>query len=126
MSAPPRSYDQRVTQPRAQATRPLDVLVSLQRADGSWELNAELAAFVSITLRRLEKELRHATGDRDMARRALATALAIAWLERHAAADRGEWDLLAGKAASFLSASGTEPAAGQGWRAWIDAARRLV
>jgi len=125
-TAPPRSYDQRVTRPRAQAMRPLDVLVSLQRADGSWDLTAELARFLSLTLRRLEKELRHATGDRDMARRALATALAVVWLERHAAADRGEWDLLAGKAESFVSASGTEPAAGQGWHAWLDAARRLV
>ena len=125
-TAPPRSFDQRVTQPRAQALRPLDVLVSLQRADGSWDLTAEFARFLSLTLRRLEKELRHATGDRDMARRALATALAIAWLEQHAAAGRGEWDLLAGKAESFVSASGTEPAAGQGWNAWIEAARRLV
>ena len=126
MASPSRSYDQRVTRPRAQATRPLDVLVSLQRADGSWDLTAEFARFLSLTLRRLEKELRHATGDSDKARRALATALAIAWLERHAAADRGEWDLLAGKAASFLSASSTEPAAGRGWHAWIDAARPMV
>ena len=111
---------------RPQALRPLDLLVSLQRADGSWDLTAELARFLSLTLRRIEKELRHATGDRDTARRALATALAVAWLERHAAADRGEWNLLAGKAESFVSASGTEPAAGQGWHAWIDAARRLV
>ncbi len=125
-TSPPRSYDQRVTRPRAQALRPLDVLVSLQRADGSWDLTAEFARFFSLTLRRLEKELRHATGDRDTARRALATALAVAWLERHAAADRGEWDLLAGKAESFVSASGTEPAAGQGWHAWLDVARRLV
>ena len=125
-AAPPRSYDQRVTRPRAQAMRPLDVLVSLQRADGSWDLTAEFARFFSLTLRRLEKELRHATGDRDMARRALATALAVVWLERHAAAERGEWELLAAKAESFALASGTEPAAGQGWHAWIDVARRLV
>ena len=123
---PPRSFDQRVTLSRAQPTRPLDVLVSLQRADGSWDLTAELAGFLSLTLRRLEKALRGATGDPDSIRRALATSLAIAWLERHAAADRGEWGLLAGKAESFVSASGTEPASGQGWHAWLDTARRLV
>jgi Ca-activated chloride channel family protein len=124
--APSGSFDQRVTRSRVQALRPLDVLVSLQRADGSWDLTAELAGFLSLTLRRLERELRHATGDRDTARRAWATALAVAWLEAHAAADRGEWDLLAGKAESFVSASGTEPAAGRGWSAWLDVARRLV
>jgi Ca-activated chloride channel family protein len=125
-TAPPQSFDQRVTRPRAQALRPLDVLVALQRADGSWDLTAEFARFFSLTLRRLEKELRHATGDGDTARRALATALAVAWLEQHAAANRGEWELLGGKAESFVSASGTGPAAGQGWHAWLDVARRLV
>ncbi|MFO7691826.1 MAG: hypothetical protein R6V57_01955 [Vicinamibacterales bacterium] len=80
-TAPPPSFDQRVPPSRAQAVRPLDVLVQLQRADGSWDLTAEFAGFVSLTLRRLEKELRHATGDSDRARSALATALAIAWLD---------------------------------------------
>ena len=35
--APRGSIDQRVTRPRGQTRRPLDVLVSLQRADGSWD-----------------------------------------------------------------------------------------
>ena len=56
----------------------------------------------------------------------LATALAFAWLDAYAAAERGEWELLAGKAEAWVSASGTEPAAGQGWSAWIDVARRLI
>ncbi len=125
-AAPPRSIDQRVTRPRATALRPLDVLVSLQRADGSWDLTPALARFLSLTLRRLEKELRHATGDPENARRALATALAMAWLDAHAVAERGEWDLLARKAEAFLSASGNGPAAGKGWHDWIEVARRLV
>ena len=114
------------SQPHAQVLRPLDALVALQRADGSWELDGEFAKAVSFKLRQLEKELRTATGDPDTVRRALATAIALEWLEKHAAAQRGEWELLALKAAKWLSASLTEPAAGQGWNAWLDAARRLL
>ena len=114
------------SQPQAQVLRPFDALVTLQRADGSWELDGEFAKAVSLKLRQLEKELRTATGDSETVRRALATALALEWLEKHAAAQRGEWELLALKATNWLSASRTEPAAGQGWNAWLGHARRLV
>ena len=124
--APLRSMDQRVEPSRAQAVRPLDALVSLQRADGSWDLTVEFATAVSIKLRRLEKELRNGTGDPDTIRRALATATALVWLERHASANCGEWELLAAKATAWLSASGTEPVGGQGWHAWFELARRLA
>ena len=113
-------------QPQAQVLRPLDALVALQRADGSWELDGEFAKAVSFKLRQLEKELRTATGDPDTVRRALATAIALEWLEKHAAAQRGEWELLALKAAKWLSASRTEPGAGLGWNAWLEVARRLL
>jgi Ca-activated chloride channel family protein len=118
----------RVLQPRKPraAVRPLDALVALQRADGSWELTAEFAKTLSLTLRRLEAALDDATGNPSTSRRALATALALEWLEQHAAADRGEWEWLAMKATRWLSGSHTEPAAGQGWNAWLDAARRLL
>jgi hypothetical protein len=114
------------SQPDAQVLRPLDALVALQRADGSWELDGEFAKAVSLTLRQLEKEVRTAAGEPDTVRRALATAIALEWLEKHAAAQRGEWELLALKATKWLSSSGTEPAAGQGWNVWLDVARRLV
>ena len=114
------------SQPHAQVLRPLDALVALQRADGSWELDGEFAKAVSFKLRQLEKEVRTATGDPETVRRALATAIALEWLEKHAAAQRGEWELLALKAAKWLSASRTEPAAGLGWNAWLEVARRLV
>lgn len=110
----------------AQALRPLDVLVALQRAEGSWELDGEFAKAVSLKLRSLEKALKAAVGDAGTARRALATAVALEWLEKHAAGARGEWELLAAKAKSWLSASRTEPAPGGGWNAWLDAARRLL
>jgi hypothetical protein len=114
------------SQPHAQVLRPLDALVALQRADGSWELDGEFAKTVSLKLRQLEKELRTAAGDPDTVRRALATAIALEWLEKHAAALRGEWELLALKAAKWLSGSGTEPGAGLGWNAWLEVARRLL
>jgi Ca-activated chloride channel family protein len=121
-SAPGRSAIAR----SARALRPLDVLVALQRADGSWELDGELARAVSATLRSFEKALTAAVGDAGTARRALATAIALEWLEKHAAGERDEWELLAAKATRWLAASRTEPAAGGGWSAWLDVARRLL
>jgi hypothetical protein len=114
------------SRPRAQALRPLDALVALQRADGSWELDVEFAKAVSLKLRGLDQLLSNAAGDAGTARRALATAIALEWLEKHAAGERGEWELLALKATRWLSTSQTEPAAGQGWDAWLGVARRVV
>ena len=112
----------------ARAPRPLDALVALQRADGSWGLDAAFAAAVSLapSSAAIDELLRGAVGDPETARRALATAVAIAWLERHAGAERVEWEMLAAKAAQWLSTSRTEPAAGAGWNGWLDVARRLV
>jgi Ca-activated chloride channel family protein len=119
-----------VAKPRARAAapslRPLDALVSLQRADGSWDLDDAFGNAVSLKRRALDKALRGATGDTVAARRALATAMALVWLEKHASAEHAEWEMLARKAMAWLSASGTEPAAGQGWNGWLDVARRLV
>jgi len=98
-----------------QALRPHDQLVALQRADGSWELDAAFAQAVSMKLRDLDKALRHATGSTEILRRALATAVAIAWLERFAPAARGEWEMLAEKAHRWLDACGAAPAGGEPW-----------
>ena len=126
LSARSRVLDAIGSRLRAQALRPLDVLVALQRADGSWGLDGEFAKAVSLKLRRLEQLLSHAVGDPAEARRALATAIALEWLEKHASGERGEWELLALKATRWLSSSHAEPAAGQGWNAWLDVARRLL
>jgi Ca-activated chloride channel family protein len=103
--------------------RPHDRLVSLQRADGSWDLDAEFARCVSKTLRDLERALGGPTGEPEIARRALATALAIAWLERFAADAQGEWAMLAEKARRWLAACGAAPADGE---SWTDLAWRLL
>ena len=108
------------------SSRPHDRLISLQRADGSWDLTDEFARAVSMKLRNLEKALRDAIGDPEIARRALATAIAIAWLERHAGDTRHEWEMLAEKAGRWIEACRTAPRAGAGWEAWVERARLLV
>jgi len=120
------SFMSRVPAATRDSSRPHDRLISLQRADGSWDLTDEFARAVSIKLRDLEKALRDSIGDPEIARRALATAIAIAWLERHAGGTRHEWEMLAEKAGRWLEACRTAPREGTGWDAWVERARLLV
>src|SRR5262249_34579140 len=99
------------------ATRPLDRLAALQRADGSWDLTKELAEAVGKTLGELREALRGAEGDATETERALATALAVVWLELKAADARDEWLLLAAKAERWLEAVQARPATGGDWHA---------
>jgi Ca-activated chloride channel family protein len=87
------------------AERPLDRVVPLQRADGSWELTEAFAAAIGMELAQLHAALPDAGGAGDV-QRAWATALALAWLARHAADARDEWRLLARKAQQWLTAAG--------------------
>jgi hypothetical protein len=121
-----RAFVARASRVTESALRPLDRLVALQRADGSWELDSGFAKAVSLKLRGLKALLNDAAGDPEMAGRALATAVALVWLEKHASGARGEWELLAAKAMAWLAASRTEPAGSRGWAAWLDLARPLV
>jgi hypothetical protein len=120
------SFMRRVPAATRDSSRSHDRLVALQRADGSWELDTAFAQAVSMKLRDLEKALRDAIGDPEAARRALATAIAIAWLEKFAPAARGEWEMLAEKAGRWIEACGTAPREGTGWNAWVERARLLV
>lgn len=89
--------------PAAPPLRPLDRLVALERADGSWELTKELADILGKKLTELESELSGATGDPAETRRAWATALALVWLKTEASNEVGEWALLEKKARKWLS-----------------------
>jgi hypothetical protein len=89
----------------SESLRPVDRLVALQRADGSWELTRELANLLGLKLRTLEKLLDAAAGDPEKARRALATSLALRWLNANASSERDEWALLAAKAQAWLDAA---------------------
>lgn len=90
-------------------------LIALQRADGSWDLTSDLARAVGHDLAELEAAAASASGKKAEARRALATALALAWLDEHASAERSEWRMLAAKAIKWLAAVAAQPAGGESW-----------
>jgi hypothetical protein len=92
--------------------RPLDAIVALQFADGSWKLDDELARALGWSS---EAELLKALSrkpTREAERRAAATALALAWLERECGESRDEWRLLAEKAREWLA---RVPGGGDDW-----------
>jgi hypothetical protein len=105
------------------SSRPHDRFVALQHADGSWAMDDEFARAVSIKFRDLKRAVREATGDPEIARRALATAIAITWLERHAGDTRDEWVMLAEKARRWLAGCGAAPRGGD---SWLDVAERVL
>ncbi len=98
----------------APAARPLDRLVSLQRADGAWDLTDALAQVLGRSLRDLEVKLGPQKKDPEAAR-ALATALALRWLETSAHESESEWSLLAKKARKWLEKCRTRPPGGGTW-----------
>jgi len=98
-------------------------LVALQRADGSWDLSADVAAAVGHELASLESLLSGAIGKDADIRKAWATALALAWLDDHAGEFAGEWTMAAEKARRWLDAVNARPADGG---SWSSAAARLL
>ena len=100
---------------------PEERLVLLQRADGSWDLTRELAEVLGRSLDELEAGLAGALGDRVEARRAWATALALAWLDARPER-RGRLDMLADKAREWLARATARPAAGT----WSERAREAL
>ena len=110
-----------VSTPKGPSVRALDQLVALQKADGSWDLDAELAMLLGIPLATTENAFAGIPGDPALLRRACATALALFWLERSAADEEDEWRLLARKARAWLSSSGVLPPGGGLWNAFAAA-----
>jgi Ca-activated chloride channel homolog len=98
---------------RVAAPEGFHALIALQRADGSWDLTSELAAIIGRDLPELEKALAGANGT-DV-RRAWATALALAWLRKHATHLEDEWRLLGAKAQRWLTGVTAPPPGGQPW-----------
>ena len=98
-------------------------LIVLQAADGSWELTKELASLIGRDLDDLRSAIENARGSGNDVQRAWATALALAWLEEHAAEARDEWRLLAAKAREWIDAT---PAIPPGGGTWMDAAMECL
>ena len=114
----------RVDARRDTGSRRHDTLVRLQHADGTWDLDAELARAIGKPLSDLTAALRDCRGSEDEAARALATALALAWLRSFASDARDEWSLIASKGEAWLRgclAKPAEPAPN-----WMVIAERLL
>ena len=80
----------------------LQALIVLQRADGAWALTRELARVLGRELDELRAAVPSGPGGDATIVHAWATALALAWLEVHAADLQDEWELLADKARRWL------------------------
>ncbi|CAI5694371.1 unnamed protein product [Oreochromis niloticus] len=78
---------------------PLLLLVSLQKASGCWLLDAALAAALGKTNEEVEKSKPEKASSE-----VWATILALIWLHGFKMDAKDEWELLAAKAASWLSA----------------------
>jgi Ca-activated chloride channel family protein len=116
------AHDGRVGDEDHRRARMLAV-VSLQRADGSWDLGEDLARAMGQRLAKLQGAQIGATGSPDEAGRAWATALALQWLERDAATLADEWRMLAAKGRAWLESVTAKPASG---RTWSEEAARHV
>ena len=99
-----------------------DAVIRLQRADGSVGPQATLVALVGLDLALVEHALaRELAGDGrpGEAPRALATALALAWLRRHAPGYHDEWQMVGDKGQAWLdryqAAPATPACTGAGW-----------
>jgi Ca-activated chloride channel family protein len=82
------------------APESMDIVVSLQKADGSWCLNRALCEAIGVHLPELKSIVRELGGEGEGA--AVATAVALEWLKINAADREVEWKLLAQKAEVWL------------------------
>ncbi|HYR44389.1 MAG TPA: VIT domain-containing protein [Terriglobia bacterium] len=85
--------------------RPYPRLISLQRADGSWTLDAALAKILGRKLSELRSFIKDAEGDHEEIERVWATALAVAWLKSQQPNREPEWRLLVKKATRRITDS---------------------
>jgi hypothetical protein len=102
---------------------PMHALIDLQRADGTWDLTRQFADALRIPFPHVEAAISRMSGDADQVRTAWATALALAWLARHAADAEDQWRLLAAKARTWLEGV---TAAGPDGATWLEAAEERI
>nr|XP_032648339.1 von Willebrand factor A domain-containing protein 5A-like isoform X1 [Chelonoidis abingdonii] len=73
-------------------------LVSLQNADGLWDLDPRLAAMLGVS----ETDARERIPREDMTPSIWATVLAVVWLHDRAVGQRNEWELLEAKSVGWV------------------------
>ncbi|XP_044841714.1 von Willebrand factor A domain-containing protein 5A-like [Mauremys mutica] len=95
LSAPPETASK---EERAPEVSPLLRLVSLQNADGSWDLDPRLAAALGVS----ETDARGRMPSQDVPPSIWATVLAVVWLHGRAVGQRDEWELLEAKAVGWV------------------------
>ncbi|XP_043914200.1 von Willebrand factor A domain-containing protein 5A-like isoform X2 [Protopterus annectens] len=83
---------------KKEESSPTVKLVSLQNADGSWKLDKEFAAIMKLS----EKELSSKIPKQEIDSSVWATVLAIVWLHAFGAELKDEWELLVGKALTWV------------------------
>nr|KAF6312370.1 von Willebrand factor A domain containing 5A [Pipistrellus kuhlii] len=77
---------------------PLVQLISLQKADGSWDLNEGLATALGMSLGDIQAALPVKSADSS----GWATVLAVTWLHDKHKDKKGEWELLERKAVAWI------------------------
>ncbi|XP_066458796.1 von Willebrand factor A domain-containing protein 5A-like isoform X2 [Eleutherodactylus coqui] len=75
-------------------------LISLQNADGSWNLNPEFSSILGIS----QQDISNKNPDQNMDSSVWATVLALIWLHSSCLNQKEEWELLEYKAMSWLKA----------------------
>ncbi|XP_040277147.1 von Willebrand factor A domain-containing protein 5A-like isoform X4 [Bufo bufo] len=85
---------------QVQKIPPFVSLISLQNADGSWNLTPEFCSILGIS----EQDIINKKPDQNMDSSVWATVLAVIWLHASCLDQREEWELLEGKAISWLKA----------------------
>ncbi|KAM5193870.1 von Willebrand factor A domain-containing protein 5A-like [Mantella aurantiaca] len=94
-----------------------DWLISLQNADGSWNLTAEFSATLGVS----KKDIKAGNPDQDMEVSVWVTVLAVIWLHTSCLCHRAEWELLEGKAISWV-----RPRAGSSLGEFVRAGNKLL
>ncbi|XP_071988858.1 von Willebrand factor A domain-containing protein 5A-like isoform X2 [Engystomops pustulosus] len=74
--------------------------ISLQNADGSWKLNPEFSSILGIS----QQDIEDKNPDQNVDSSVWATVLAVIWLHASCLDQREEWELLEGKALSWIKA----------------------
>ncbi|XP_041092751.1 von Willebrand factor A domain-containing protein 5A-like [Polyodon spathula] len=108
------SYD---TAPEPEVKDPVLTLISLQRADGSWELNESLVSVFEKTEQEAIGKMPAEVSDRAV----WATVLALLWLHGFRADLKEEWEFLAMKALSWVKAQ-----AGASLKSCLEAGNSLL